>query len=141
MKTSDSNLQIQKVAHTTCADLYFIDNIVIVEFKRHSTIGKKELVPILDAIKLEFMTLIGIHYISNRTEVYSLKPTELTELKSRIDKFKSYSVITYGDADRTNLIFERMFLKKPIIRYESLEAAIEDVTTYGDTDSDASNVA
>lgn len=128
MKTSEANLTIRKVLTVGCADLYFMDNIVIVEVKRHAIMGKDEVEPILDAIKEEYKSFINVHYISNRTEVYSLKPTELVLLKNKINSFKSYSVITYGDKGKTNLVFERMFLKKEIKTYENLHMAIEAVS-------------
>ncbi len=137
MKTAQSNLNVSKVVKTACAEIFFMDNIVIVEVKRDSIIGKKEVLPILDAIMLELGDLSKVHYISNRTEIYSLKPTELVPLKSRIDLFKSYSAVTYEDSARTNLVFERMFLKKPMIRYDSLQAAI-DTARFVDENQDSS---
>ena len=124
MKTPQSGLKIANERHTDSASIYFIDNIAIVEIMQHTILGKTVMSPILDAIEDQYKDLSNVHYVSNRTEAYSLKPVELKELKPRIDLFKSYSVILYGQSGKTNLDFERMFLNKPIIKYQNLEEAI-----------------
>ncbi|SCX98105.1 hypothetical protein SAMN05192588_0558 [Nonlabens sp. Hel1_33_55] len=124
MKTPQSNLKIANEQHTDIASIYFVENFAIVEIMANTILGKNGLTPILDAIENEYKDLSKVHYISNRTEVYCLKPVEIKELKDRIDLFRSYSVILYGKAGKTNLDFERMFLNKPIIKYHNLEEAI-----------------
>lgn len=124
MKIIHSDLQIDHQVKVPNAQLYFIENIVIVEVDKHATLGEQEVKPLLDKIQSIFKCLSKVHYISNRTEVYSLKPAELPGLKTRIDQFKSYSVVTYGQNGETNLIFERMFLKKEIAQYNSIHEAI-----------------
>ncbi len=141
MRTINSNLNVKTVVQTSCAEIFFIDNIVIVEIKRHSIIGQREILPILDAIILEVGDLSAVHYISNRVDIYSLKPIELIPLKAKIDKFKSYSAITYEHSANTNLVFERMFLKKPMIRYSSLMDAVEAIRFMDETGKQNFSVA
>ena len=124
MKASELNLNIHALLEVKCAHIYITRNIVIVEIQKHTNLGKKEMMCILDAIERNCPDLSNMHYISNRTEIYSLKPIELVEMKGRIDQFKSYSVVNYESAGDTNLVFERMFLKKEIVKYSSLVNAI-----------------
>ncbi|BAO55964.1 hypothetical protein [Nonlabens marinus] len=124
MKTLETNLNIQKIRQIDCADLFFIDDLVIVEVKMHTLVGKKQLEHIIEAIENEILDISKVHFISNRVDPYSLKPTEFPCLKKKIDSFKSYSVVTYGSVGVTNLIFERMFLKSKIVRFDSLLEAI-----------------
>jgi hypothetical protein len=124
MKALESNLNIQKIKNIKCADLYFSDDIVVVEIKVFTIVGKKEALSIINAIEEEVGDTSNVHYISNRVDVYSIKPAEFSLIKSQVDNFKSYSVITHGQVGFTNLVFERMFLKTPITRYDSLVDAI-----------------
>lgn len=142
MKTSSSNLDILKIVEVPCAHLYFIDpRIVIVEIKENESLGKEEVIPIIKAIESQYNTLNEVHYISNRIEIYSLKPTELAQLKPEINKFKSYSVVMYGSSGQTNLDFERLFLKKSILSFDSLELAIKAAIKFDQSDNDSSYVA
>jgi hypothetical protein len=124
MKALESNLNIQKIKNIECADLYFSDDIVVVEIKAFTIVSKREALSIITAIEDEMGDTSKLHYISNRVDVYSLRPTEYAKVKSKVDNFKSYSVITYGQVGFTNLVFERMFLKTPITRYDSLVDAV-----------------
>ena len=141
MRTSQSNLDIKKTVQVPSAQLYFMDNLVIVEVRADEILGKNEVIPILDAVDEEFGDRIDIHYISNRTEVYSLRPTDFIELQERINKFQSYSVVVYGEVGETNLIFERMFLKKEIIRYSNLLEAVNAVQGIPESANSSSSVA
>ena len=124
MKTLETNLNIQKIRQIDCADIFFIDQVVIVEVKLHTVVGKKQVESIIEVIEEEVLDISTINFISNRVEAYSLKPTEFPCLKKKLDSFKSYAVVTYENIGMTNLIFERMFLKTKIVRFDSLLEAI-----------------
>lgn len=124
MKTLESNLNIQKIRQIDCATLYFMNQIVIVEVKLDSIIGKKQGQAIIDTIEEETIDITQIHYISNRVEAYSLKPAEYATLSDQLKKFKSYSVITYDKVGVTNYVFERMFLKQPMTQFKTLLEAV-----------------
>ncbi|WP_194852234.1 hypothetical protein [Nonlabens antarcticus] len=141
MKVLESLLNIQSITNLPCADLYFTDDIVIAEVNQHVIIGVEEAQVIMKAIEDEIGDISRVHYISNRVYDYSLKPAELTNIKNRLDKFKSYSVVTYTKAGMTILVFERMFLKKTIARYSSLKMAIEAAGVLNSVNDNKTSVA
>jgi|GEM_PF-5816420 len=124
MKTLESNLNIQKIRQIDSADLYFMDKIVIVEIKLHTILGKIQVNNILETIASELPDLSQVNYISNKVEAYSIKPTEFTMIREKIDIFKTYAAVAYEKNGMTNLVFERMFLKKPIVSYNTLQEAV-----------------
>jgi hypothetical protein len=123
-------LNIQKIKNLEYADLYFIDDIVVVEKKAFTIVGKKEVLFVISAIEEEMGDTSNVHCICNTVDVFSIKPVEFSLIKSKVANFKSYSVITYGQLGFTNLVFERMFLKMDIARYDSLLDAVYAARNY-----------
>jgi hypothetical protein len=105
-------------------ELFIHKNMVISEINEGVIVGKNRVMEIIDAISTRCNDLKKVDYISNRINSYSVKPMEYAELSMENPFFGSFSVIIYNKLGETNLTFERMFLKREINRYDTLQEAL-----------------
>ena len=77
-------------------------------------------------------------YLTNRINRYSVKPTDWLKFFRFGYNIAGYGVISYTEKGFANALLEKLFIKKPMKRFKSLETAIDWVKTFDSVKTNAS---
>ena len=71
-----------------------------------------------------------VHYISNRINSYSIIPMDWLKFYAHKKRFKSFSVVVYGERGAINLTIEKLFYRDKINTFGSLKEALQWVDNF-----------
>ncbi|UOB17310.1 hypothetical protein [Abyssalbus ytuae] len=105
--------------------VYFFENVMVSEFNEGAVIEYHHLEEVLSFIFQYYKKNQNIVYISNRVNSYSINPTDLLRFTDKFPNVKAVAVIIYNDTAKKMFRIEKMFLKRVVKNFSSLQEAYQ----------------
>lgn len=126
MKLQDSSFADKVIIHYSFdfGNVYFLQNIIITEFKEGIVSSFKKVKEIIDYAEKLYGPKTSIIYISNRINSYSVDPIDLIKTNNKYPNLKAVGVVYHAKMSQRFLNIEKMFCSKPIENFYSLGDAM-----------------
>ncbi len=105
--------------------LTFYPNIIVGEVKEGIHVTYENATIAAQVIAQEYKGTIPFVYISNRKNSYSMDPVAYKELFSIVPNLKGFAVVSESKRRRMLSNLERIFVKKPMRVFSSMNEALE----------------
>jgi hypothetical protein len=126
MKVEDSHLidDIIVKMEETLGNLYFLENLLIIEFSEGTHISLESSKNVISKIQT-FYHNKSFGVICNRVSPYSIVPQEVPEFKTIFKTLNAYAVVGYTKASLMNAVIENNFCKSDEIVFNDLIDAVK----------------
>ena len=119
--------QILKEHSFKFGDFYFFENFVVAEIAEGELFDWERAQMVIDLATDFYGADAKVNYISNRIYNYSIVPQDWIKFYKNRYQLKSFSVVTYSQSGLINMVFERMFSRITIKKFESVMDAVAHV--------------
>nr|WP_321223042.1 hypothetical protein [uncultured Psychroserpens sp.] len=106
---------------------FVFDGFVVSEINEGVTVTWEDHMKVMTIDVCDFLDTNGEHliYISHRINSYAGKPTDWLQFFKYSYNLKGYGVVGYSQVSTLNTAIENLFFNKKIIRFNSLDTAIQ----------------
>lgn len=118
-----NHIKPTSVIENDIANVYFYDNLVVVEVTEGMNITIKNGLSLLLKILSTLRTKPWV-YISNRVNSYSVDPNDYKYL-NKIPTLQGIAIVDIKESGKASAILEQSFSKKPLKIYDSMTDAVE----------------
>ncbi|WP_340198775.1 hypothetical protein [Ascidiimonas sp. W6] len=105
--------------------MYFFDCMMVSEFKEGIILSQENTLEFIQKARNYYNASDKLVYISNRLHSYSVDPMQWVKLGSRYHGLLGIGVVNYSFVKKKVFHVEKVFCKKPMIGFNSLNKAVE----------------
>jgi len=109
--------------HLDIGKFKFYPNFVVSEFAEGVHVTKENAMRPIEISKQLYSNKIPIVYISHRLHSYSMDPIAYAEVVSMFPNFRGFAIVSQNKYRRMLANLEKLFIKKPIEVFYTLEDA------------------
>ncbi len=125
---SDFSNQIIKSVHKDIGNIFFFNDIVIIEFNEGVHVDINNSVEVFNEIKSYFGAARPFGVIANRINSYSVKLLDANLFREKVKNLSAYGVVGYNLAGKMNAEIENNFCLSENVNYDCIREAINNVS-------------
>ncbi|WP_179337980.1 hypothetical protein [Winogradskyella ludwigii] len=132
IKNTELNNEVLKEINYSFGNIFIFDGFVVSEINEGVSFSWEEHAKKITEDVSEFAKSKGddLVLISHRIHSYSVKPTGwLQFFRSRLN-LKGYCIVCYTGAGLANTVIEKLFFKKRIRHFSTIESAVQWATSF-----------
>jgi len=120
--------QILKVVKNSLGDIFFLDDIAVVELSEGIHFDMQNSKLIIDELLNYFGTSKPYGVVANRINSYSVNLIHIPHFKNQAKNLKAYGVVGHDLAGKMNAEIENKFCYSENVNYDTLTDAIRSVS-------------
>lgn len=120
--------QVTKVKDINLGHLYFLNDIVVSEFKEGVHVTYENAQELITIIREYFGSAKPFGFISNMIHSYSMNPADTPRFKEELKNLSAYGVVSYNAAGKLNAEIENNFCKNENICFDDLYKATNTIS-------------
>ena len=123
--------KVEKTYHLPVGDLYFFENIAVMQINEGEHASLKSSQYFLKKIYDFYETKNKPYgYISNRVNKYSVEVLDYQKHTDLLPNLSIYGIVAYSQFDSMNIDIEKQFCKMPVSSFNDLDKAYKYVNNY-----------
>lgn len=120
--------QILKVVKNSLGDIFFLDDIAVVELSEGTHFDMRNSDLIINELLVYFGTSKPYGVVANRINSYSVNLIDIPHFKNQAKNLKAYGVVGHDLASKMNAEIENRFCYSGNVNYDTLSDAIKSVS-------------
>jgi len=132
IKTTELNNEVLKEINYSFGNIFIFDGFVVSEMNEAISFSWEEHAKKITDDVSEFTNSKGddLVLISHRIHSYSVKPTGWLQFFKSSLNLKGYGIVCYTNASLANTVIEKLFFKKKIRHFSTIESAVQWATSF-----------
>ncbi|UKM64155.1 hypothetical protein GSB9_00702 [Flavobacteriaceae bacterium GSB9] len=125
---SDFSKNILKTVKNSLGNIFFFEDIAVVELNEGVHFDMNNSAPIIDELRAHYGDSKPYGVVANRVNSYSVNLMDAPYFKKQVKNMKAYGVIGHDLAGKMNAEVENSFCLSEKIDYDTISEAIEKVS-------------